>query len=81
MVLGLGFVIAVDRNRAAWLYCSVSAFNVLMWLYLMGPSASVTVRRDTLDIREAETRIRSANLLGVLVGAAALGWLLFAKPY
>jgi hypothetical protein len=38
MVLGLGFVVAVDRNRAAWLYCTVAAFNVLMWLYLMGPA-------------------------------------------
>lgn len=156
MVLGLGFVIAVDRNRAAWLYCTVAAFNVLMWLYLMGPAASVTVRPYALDIRNplvrhlvprgrvasvylvdtvairvrltgdkritvsallpgqlrwrnpspddlaarlnsfgdavlgdpappdiraAETRIRWANLPGVLLGAAGLGWLLFAKPY
>jgi hypothetical protein len=33
------------------------------------------------DLREAQTRIRWANLLGTLVGAAALGWLLLAKPY
>lgn len=49
-VLATGAMVAVDRSGTALLFGLICLLNVLMWLYVAGPAASVTVRRDTLEI-------------------------------
>jgi hypothetical protein len=49
--VGLGAAFAIVHSAAAVLFDSIALFNLLMWLYLLGPASSLTVRRETLEIR------------------------------
>lgn len=49
-MLATGAMVAIDQSATALLFGLIGLLNVLMWFYVAGPAASVTVRRDTLEI-------------------------------
>lgn len=50
LVLATGAMVAIRQSGTALLFGLICLVNVLMWFYVAGPAASVTVRRDTLEI-------------------------------
>jgi hypothetical protein len=75
--LAFGAAIAVVHSRVALLFGAIAIANVLLWLYIAGPAASVTVRPDMLVIsnsmvsylvpRGRVVSIESVDTLGVRV--------------